>query len=216
MYHNIHKIEQIKHLTESTFIIRLERKGLGFIPGQHLVVGKKGDKDFRQYSLYSSKDDPFFEILVKEVDKGEVTPKLKKLQAGDELEISGPVGYFTISESIRMNYPVVLIATGTGVAPFKSFITSYPELNYRLIHGVRTADEAYEKEIYDRQRYVLCTSRDDKGDFKGRVTDYINATDFNTDTHFYFCGNSEMIFDAMELLKNKGFAANQMFAEVYF
>lgn len=216
MYHNIHKIEQIRHLNDSTFVVRIERKGLDFIPGQHLVVGKKGDKEFRQYSLYNSKEDAFFEILVKEVEKGVVTPKLKNLKAGDELEINGPMGYFTLSETTRKTKPVVMIATGTGIAPFRSFISSYPEMDYKLIHGVRTIDEAYDKELYPKDKFVLCTSRDNKGEINGRVSDYISKTKFSLDTQFYLCGNSEMIFDVMEILKDMGMTANQMFAEVYF
>ncbi|MDA3892658.1 MAG: FAD-binding oxidoreductase [Salinivirgaceae bacterium] len=216
MYHNIHKIEKISHLNDSTFILQIERRDLKFTPGQHLVVGKKDDKEFRQYSLYNGINDDYFQILVKEVENGLVTPKLKNLKEGDEVEINGPMGYFTLSESTRKNLPVVMIATGTGIAPFKSFVVSYPELDYKLIHGVRTAEEAYDKELYAKDKYILCTTRDDKGTVKGRVTDYISTKTFHKDTQFYLCGNSEMIFDAMEILKEKGFSANQMFAEVYF
>ena len=216
MYHNIHKIEEVRHINNLTFILQIERKGLDFIPGQHLVVGKKGDKEFRQYSLYNAINDNFFEILVKEVEDGQVTPKLKNMKPGDKLEISGPMGYFTLSKNTQKHIPLVFIATGTGIAPFKSFVTSYPNMDYKLIHGVKNISEAFDKELYNENSYVLCTSQDSKGNFKGRVTDYIKSQNFSKDTHFYLCGNSEMIFDVMEILKNKNFKANQMFAEVYF
>lgn len=215
-HHNVHKVLNIKHLTDSTFILRIERNKLEYTPGQHLVLGRKGEGEFRQYSLYNSKDDPYFEILVKEVEDGEVSPKLKKLQVGDEVEINGPMGYFTISEAKRKTSPIVMIATGTGIAPFKSFISSYPNMDYELIHGVRTINEAYEKDYYDAKKLTVCTSRDNKGDFNGRVTEYLKTQAFSKDTLFYLCGNSEMIFDAMELLKEQGMNTNNMFAEVYF
>lgn len=215
-YHNIHKVEEVEFLNSSTFVIRIERKGIEFTPGQHLVVGKKGESEFRQYSLYNGTDSNHFEILVKEVEDGIVTPKLKKIKAGDELEINGPMGYFTISENRRKNHPIVFIATGTGIAPFKSFIASHIDMNYQLIHGVRTIDEAYEKDFYPKENYTLCTSRDKNGNFHGRVTEYIKTQKFSDNTLFYLCGNSEMIFDAMEILKEKGMNPNHMFAEVYF
>ena len=95
-------------------------------------------------------------------------------------------------------------------------VKTHPELDYQLIHGVRTANEAYEKENYAEERYVLCTSRDDKGDFKGRVTAYLHQHEFDKNTQFYLCGNSQMIFDVLELLKNKGFGRDSVSAEVYF
>ena len=215
-YHNIHKVEQIRHLTESTFIVRIERKDLPFTPGQHLVVGRRGEGEFRQYSILSGISDPFFEILVKEVEDGTVSPKLKKLKPGDEVEINGPMGYFTLSKTQRSVHPLVFIATGTGIAPFNSFVNSYNDLNYKVIHGVRTSNESYAKDSFQKNRFVLCTSREQGENFNGRVTEYLKKAYFPKETLFYLCGNSEMIFDSMEILKEKGLNPNYMFAEVYF
>jgi NAD(P)H-flavin reductase len=95
-------------------------------------------------------------------------------------------------------------------------VKSIPGLNYKLIHGVRYANEAYEIENYDRERFTVCASRDEKGDFKGRLTDYIKNVEFAKNTCFYLCGNSDMIFDAMEILKSKGFDRESVTVEVYF
>ena len=63
---------------------------------------------------------------------------------------------------------------------------------------------------------MVCTSRDQKGDFAGRLTDYLKQENFDKDTIFYLCGNSDMIFDAMEILKEKGFGRDEINCEVYF
>jgi ferredoxin-NADP reductase len=39
---------------------------------------------------------------------------------------------------------------------------------------------------------------------------------FDENTSFYLCGNSDMIFDAMEILKGKGFSRDNVNVEVYF
>ena len=93
---------------------------------------------------------------------------------------------------------------------------SYPDLNYQLIHGIRYAEDAYEKDHYERSRIIICTSRDTRGDYEGRLTKYLKQTDFDKNSCFYLCGNSDMIFDSMEILKEKGFDRDSVNVEVYF
>jgi len=71
-------------------------------------------------------------------------------------------------------------------------------------------------EDYASDRYVLCTSQDSKGDYQGRLTGYLKKCIFAAETQFYLCGNSNMIFDAVEILKKKGFEREQIHCEVYF
>jgi NAD(P)H-flavin reductase len=81
---------------------------------------------------------------------------------------------------------------------------------------VRYANEAYEREEYEPSRFFLCTSRDDDGDYRGRLTGYLKEAEFEKNSCFYLCGNSDMIFDAMEILKEKGFSRDDVNVEVYF
>lgn len=132
------------------------------------------------------------------------------------VEVHGPFGKFGLDQKKRNTHQHVFIASGTGIAPFHSIVKSNPDLNYQLIHGVRYLNEAYEIEDYDREKVKVCCSRDNKGDFKGRLTEYLKTTDFAKNTCFYLCGNSDMIFDAMEILKSKGFDRDSVTVEVYF
>ncbi len=209
-----HKVVDIKHLTNSTFIIYIERKNIVFKPGQYIVLGIKGNNDFRQYSIYSGTNEKYLSILVKEVENGELSPLLKHLETGNEVEIEGPMGHFSISNNHKGG--IVMIASGTGIAPFHSFVVSNPNANYKLIHGIRTIDEAYEHYHYKTENYITCTSSNNTGAFNGRVTKYLESQSFKADTLFYLCGNSNMIFDAMDILKAKGVENSNMFAEIYF
>jgi ferredoxin--NADP+ reductase/benzoate/toluate 1,2-dioxygenase reductase subunit len=211
-----YRVQDIRNFTRDTFAIRMNRNGMEFYAGQHIVVGIKGDYNTREYSIYSGEQDPFLEILVKEVDEGYLSGKLGNLKPRDKLDVFGPMGYFTIDPNKINTHKFMLIGSGTGIAPFKSFVKTYKNLDYTILHGIYTEEEAFEREIYEPGRYISCTSRDQKGDFHGRVTDYLQLADFDENTLFYFCGNSEMIFDAMELLKGKGYSTDRMFTEVYF
>ena len=213
---NFYRVLDIRILTDSTFVLQLPKSRFRFEAGQHISLSIKGDYQSREYSIYSAEEAENLEILVKEVDGGYFSPKLKHLKKGDFVEVHGPFGKFSIDNKKRDSHKHVFIASGTGIAPFHSMIKSNPDLNYQLIHGVRFANEAYEKNEYDEDNFVLCSSRDDSGDFRGRVTDYLKQTAFDKDTSFYLCGNSDMIFDAMEILKDKGFERDNVNVEVYF
>ncbi len=214
---NKHKLQAIRHLTPSTYVLEMERRGMEFEAGQHILLGNTDSIHKREYSIYSGTEDEKLEVLVKEVEEGMVSKQLKKLTEGSFLEIEGPLGFFSIDpELIRQKKKFLFVASGTGIAPFHSMIKSIPELDYTLLHGVKYAEEAYERETYDSDRYILCTSRDEKGDFHGRVTDYIKENDFDRDTVCYFCGNFNMIREAMNLLEKKGIPPSQLHAEVYF
>ncbi len=213
---NYHEILEVRHLTESTFILRIERNGLEFTPGQHICVGPPNGIHTREYSIYSAVDAPYIEILVKEVQNGLVTPVLKKLKAGDNVVVEEPVGYFGLNEKVKDQKKYLFIASGTGISPFHCMVKSNPKLNYTIVHGVRNASEGYEKEEYDKNNYVLCTSRDQSGTYTGRLTNYLQEMELDKETEVYLCGNCNMIHDAYDILENKGIPNEQIHAEVYF
>jgi len=213
---NLHEVVALRHLTESAYIIQMKRRGLAFRAGQHILLGQAGSIHNREYSIYSGEGDDYFEVLVKEVDDGLVSKQLKSVKAGDKLQLEGPLGFFTIKPELIDKANFLFVATGTGIAPFHSFVKSYPQLNYRVLHGVRQAAEAYEKQDYDDNRYVLCTSGDAKGNFRGRVTDYIKQHPVSVDTHCYLCGNFNMIHEVFDLLEQQGLPPENVHAEVYF
>lgn len=213
---NYYKVINIRKLTEHTFVLSLPKSRFKFVAGQHVSLSITGDYQSREYSIYSAEEGENLEVLVKEVEGGYFSPKLKHLKVGDMVEVHGPFGKFGLDEKNKNTHKHVFIASGTGIAPFHSMVKSNPELNYHLIHGVRYAEEGYEKETYENEKYTLCTSRDKSGDYNGRVTDYLKKTKFDKNTCFYLCGNSDMIFDSMEILSDKGFGRENITVEVYF
>ncbi|WP_068472701.1 ferredoxin--NADP reductase [Saccharicrinis aurantiacus] len=213
---NYHEILEIRHLTDTAFIIRFEKNDLEFSAGQHVCVGPPNGIHTREYSIYSAVDAPFIEILVKEVENGLVTPVLKKLKAGDNVVVEEPVGYFGLNEKKKDETKYLFIASGTGLSPFHSMVKSNPDLDYKIIHGVRSAAEGYERSEYEKEKYVLCSSRDKSGDYAGRLTNYLQEIELDKETEVYLCGNCNMIHDAYDILENKGIANEQIHAEVYF
>ncbi len=212
----LHEILDIRHLTESTFVLRIERKGLEFEAGQHVCVGPPNGIHTREYSIYSGVTEDYIEILVKEVENGLVSPSLRKLQKGGFVVVEEPVGYFTISKNYPKGQKYVFIASGTGISPFHSFVKSHEQLNYTLLHGVKYSSEAYDSDVYENEKYKLCTSQDKKGDYNGRVTDYLKEHKFGKEVQYYLCGNCNMIHDVYDILEQQGVSTDNIHAEVYF
>ncbi len=213
---DLHKIRQIRLLTERTFVLRLDRGNMDFRAGQHIIVGLEGELDQREYSIYSGEKDDYLEILVREIPEGKVSRQLKQCKPGQLLQVNGPFGSFGLESYDMFSRKLVFIASGTGISPFHSFVSSYPGIDYILIHGVRYKDEAYERNDYDPRRYILCTSKEYNGGHKGRVTRFLPGFPVEPDMLFYVCGNNNMIYEVYHILRDKGIPDENILSEVYF
>ena len=210
-----YRVHGVRALPNGAFVLRFDRHGLDFAPGQHISVGPARDINMREYSVYSAPTDDYLEVLVKEVDGGYVSPRLHAWTPEESVQVDGPFGYFTIDPEIR-DRPFRFIATGTGIAPFHCFARSYPDLDYTLLHGTRFAAEEYDLAVYPRGSVIRCVSRENGGDFRGRVTDWLRANPPAPETMCYLCGNCDMIYEAFDILSGQGIPPQQLFAEVYF
>lgn len=211
------KVLGIRNLTESTYVLRLEKVDFEFKAGQYLVLNVPGEYKAREYSIYSPEDAPTIDLLIKEVDKGEVSKELKYMKVGTKVEITGPFGFFVLREKIppvKKHY--TFIATGTGISPFHSIILSNPDLDYEIIHGVRHGYEAYDSSDYQDDKYHLCASREHGENYYGRVTQYLKEKGIRKDSVYYICGNSGMVNEVTELLEQHGIIPENIRTEVFF
>lgn len=210
------EVLEVRFLTESTFVLKLKRNGFSFVPGQCVNIGLIGQAVNREYSTYSGVNDPFLEFLIKRVDGGMVSTKLSLLDPGDEVTLDGAYGLFTLKKPIDKRKKHLFIGSGTGIAPFHSFVKSNPQLNYMMLHGVRFVREQYDKNYYGKGRYISCVSKEPGGDFRGRVTDYLKKNPVKRETICYICGNSSMINDVYDILRDQGVSGTDIFTEVFF
>ena len=210
-----YKVHHVRMLSPTAFVVRFDRNNLSFTPGQYLSVAVGNDQQAREYSIYSTLVDQYLEILVKEVENGIVSKRLKKLKAGDFLRVNGPMGAFA-NDIADDNSFRLFVASGTGISPFHSIIKSKHLQNYQLVHGVRGKNEAYDRIEYSSEKYVLCTSRESSGNFKGRVSDFLSNQKLPQNTKAYLCGNCDMIFEVYDILTDKGISVENIHSEVYF
>jgi len=112
----------------------------------------------RAYSIASTPlAEDELEFYVTLVRSGELTPRLFALQPGDRLWLSNkPTGMFTLGD-VAPDRHVVMIATGTGLAPYMSMLRTHlaspGERRFAAIVGARHSwDIAYSAELMTMQR----------------------------------------------------------------
>ena len=209
-----YSVISIVNKSPNTFCLRVERPNCIIKAGQCFNIGlPRGDIN-REYSMYSDANAPYLEFLIREVEDGLISTQLKKLKPGDLVEVDGPYGEFCIS-SANINEKFLFIASGTGIAPFHSFVKTYPELNYQIIHGIRYSNEQYDYNDYKNGSYTSCVSRSENCT-KKRVTDYLENNLPFLDSMIYLCGNRNMIINSVQILLDQGISGDQIISEVFF
>lgn len=212
----VHRVISVRDLTRHTFVLRIERNNVPCTAGQCVTLGLHGSGINREYSLYSGEGDEYFEFLIREVEGGQVSCELHRCQPGDLVDFDGPYGRFIIEKPEDRERKYLFIATGVGIAPYRSFVRSYPWLDYRILHGVRYCEERYDMQEYPRERYIACVSREEGGDFRGRVSDYLARHPVERGTICYLCGNNAMIAEVYDLLRGQGVPGDNLYTEIFF
>lgn len=210
------KVLEVRPLSQTAFVLRFERLHEVVRPGKHVDVGLPGSET-RPYSLSSGEADPFLEILVRRVEGGRVSPHLSVLQPGDLVHVKAPKGKFTLDQA-RPGEKLLLVATGTGIAPFRSFVRSRPDLDYFLVHGAREPADDFGAEFAPEAHRVFCLSGAEgrPGAFRGRVTDWLRSVELTIYDRVYLCGNARMVVEAVPHLVDRGFDPDRIHTETYF
>lgn len=207
-------VTSLAELTPEAFLLSFERP-YDFFPGQIIAITRDPEEPPRFYSIASGSDAPLIDILFDVKPKGSLSPWLATLRAGDSLYISQPLGNFVPKDG-----PATWIASGTGIAPFRSMLRSGIRRNISVIQGARDTASLYFKDEFRAalgEDYHPCTSREKSEAFQGRVTDFLQQQDaLSSGRLYYLCGNAEMVVDVREILLGKGIPFDNIVAEVYF
>lgn len=201
---------------------------LHFKPGQFVSFKETlGDKKItRPYSIVSLPDGNRFELCLNLVHQGVFTPHLFTLKPGDSIETSSPLGFFTVRDLAK---EAVFVATGTGIAPFRSMAPDYlshpHSKQLTLLFGVRHEDTIYYRNDFDAwaRRYsnfrfwpTLSRAEPSWTGRTGHVQAHLlEAIGDRRDLDVYICGLKAMVDDVRAILKELGFDRKQIIFEKY-
>lgn len=204
-----------------------------FTPGQFVSFSDhvNGKVITRAYSIASAPSEgKRFELCLNVVEDGAFTPHLFKLAPGATIQMPAPLGTFTLPPPAphTARRDALFVATGTGVAPFRSMLKTYlasDSPTFRLLFGVRHQPYLlYRAEFEEMARAhahfqfwpTLTQPGSDWTGRIGRVQAHLEeALGGRRDLDVLLCGLKPMVDDVRRILKEMGFERKQIRYEKY-
>ncbi len=245
-------VGEIQFLSSETMILRVMPDNWeipDYSPGQFAVLGlptgapridisdaeedpPEPDKTImRSYSIASSsRKKEYLEFYISLVRSGSLTPRLFALKRGDKIFMRPKItGMFTLDQ-IPQESNLILMGTGTGIAPYMSMIRTFikPGDNRSLsvIHGARHSwDLGYSSELSTLNNmlpnfhYIPSITRPENeviewSGNRGYIQDIWKSgiADSEWDkpatpenTHIFLCGNPSMVEEMASILAAEGY-----------
>jgi len=226
----------VQHWTESLFSFTATRDpGFRFQNGQFAMIGLEveGRPLLRAYSMASANHEDVLEFFSIKAPNGPLTSRLQKIREGDTILVGRKATGTLIAGNLIPGSRLLLLSTGTGLAPFASLIKD-PDVyeNFETIilaHGCRQVselaygerlvaklrqDEFFGSLMADKLIYYPTVTREPFRN-RGRITDLISsgqlfddiglsALDRDTDRAM-LCGSPGMLAELHSMFTERGF-----------
>jgi ferredoxin--NADP+ reductase len=230
------KVLAVRHWTDTLFSFTATRNsGFRFQNGQFAMIGLEVDGRplLRAYSMASANHEESLEFFSIKVADGPLTSRLQQIRQGDTILVGRKATGTLIADNLIPGKRLLLLSTGTGLAPFASLIKD-PEVYERyetivLVHGCRQVSElAYGEELVAKLRddeflgpllagkllYYPTVTREPFRN-RGRITDLIASEQLFDDIglppldvgsdRVMMCGSPGMLDELRQTFEARGF-----------
>ena len=230
------KVLSVQHWTDTLFSFRATRDaGFRFQNGQFAMIGLEveGKPLLRAYSMASANHEEELEFFSIKVQEGPLTSRLQKIREGDTILVGRKATGTLIADNLLPGNRLLLLSTGTGLAPFASLIKD-PDVYDRyeqivLVHGCRqVAELAYGENVVAKLRedelfgpllsekltYYPTVTREPFRN-RGRITDLIASEQLFNDIgqppldiandRIMMCGSPAMLEELKTMFESGGF-----------
>jgi NAD(P)H-flavin reductase len=215
-------IRDVTPATPRARLVRIDLNGhdFTFTAGQAVLVANHGHDKRRPYSMAAAPEDAdrdgCLELLVGVDASGVAGPHLT-LEAGQPLDVEGPLGTFTFPPDPGERR-FVFIAGGTGIAPLRAMLRHalrLPHRNIGLFYSARTPEDfAFERELRElaakgeielRQTVTRAEDHADWTGTRGRLNrDALGELVHDPETLCFVCGPPALVDELPRLLEALG------------
>ncbi|MFJ4351448.1 benzoate 1,2-dioxygenase electron transfer component BenC [Pseudomonas sp. NPDC089428] len=222
-------ISDVRQLSASTIALSIKGEALSrlaFLPGQYVNLKVPGSDQSRAYSFSSLQKDGEVSFLIRNVPGGLMSSFLTSLaKAGDSMSLAGPLGSFYLRPIQR---PLLLLAGGTGLAPFTAMLEKIAEQGsehpLHLIYGVTNDFDLVELDrlqalaaCIPNFTFSACVANpDSQYPQKGYVTQHIAPQHLNDgDVDVYLCGPPPMVEAVSQYIREQGITPANFYYEKF-
>ena len=188
---------------------------IAFLPGQYVNITVPGTTETRAYSFSSRPGSRELSFLIRNVPGGLMSSWLVgQAKTGDKVTLAGPMGIFYLRPVGR---PLLMLAGGTGLAPFLSMLehlkASGSSQPVHLIYGVTNDEdlvavealEAYAAEIENFTFKTVVANAESGHPRTGYVTNHMEDAPINDgDVDVYLCGPPPMVDAVLGFFRQEG------------
>lgn len=195
-----------------------EPQTISFTSGQFISI-RVGENITRQYSLASSPSrSSTFDLLIDIAPGGPGSQFFSKMEIGTPIEFIGPMGKFVLAKD---NGTIIFLATGTGIAPFRSMLDDifekqkaqqdfharqlYLYLGFRYEENIFW-DDYFESRMHENPNFHYLITLSQPGEKWIGCKGYTQACVdrqllIRPDTEIYICGGQKMVTGVLEYMR---------------
>ena len=238
------KVAAVDSLTDEAVAVTFQlpddlRDTFRYLPGQHVTVRKEieGADVRRSYSICANANRGTLRVGIKRLNGGAFsTWATEHLRPGDTIEVTPPVGEFTIEPDPATSRHYGAVVAGSGITPVLSLVSttleSEPSSRWTVIYGNRAARtvmfldelEGLKDRYPHRLQLIHILSREDPGLdlFAGRIDPdklrdlFSTVVDADSIDRWFLCGPYEMVESTRGLLTDLGVDSEEIRDELFF
>jgi propane monooxygenase reductase subunit len=225
------RVQAIEPLTHDIRRLVLVGAPLEFKPGQYADIRIPGSDETRSFSMANLPSDPdgALEFMIKIYPEGRFSSLLcGQLKVGDELEVTGPYGVFTLRE--RSDRRLLFIGGGAGMAPILSLLRSLAAqgsgreaVYYYGARGERDLFHRSELAALERRlaafRFIPALSEPAGDEWEGEcgmITDVVDRLEQDLEeVDAYLCGPPPMVDAAIGMLVRRGVPESHIYYDKF-
>jgi propane monooxygenase reductase subunit len=225
------RVERVDELTHDIRRLVLSGDELKFKPGQYVDIKIPGSDDVRSFSMANLPDGDELEFMIKIYPDGKFSSLLagEGIKPGDELEVTGPFGVFTLRD--KSERPLLFIGGGAGMAPILALLRAMAEKGSErqavYYYGARGPKDLFHltelaelEEKLANFRFVPalshCGEEEDWSGERGLITDVVAQLEAELgEMDAYLCGPPPMVDAAIAMLDQNGVPESRVYYDKF-